>query len=102
VAALLRVSARHGEPRTELISNATREAIARLPMARPDRRTVVVTGGRHRLGARQYFWTATYHHAGSLHCGRAGGHPVWCQDSVPRRSWIGMDRPAWPGLPTTS
>ncbi len=92
----LRISAHDGEPVAELISNATRRVIARLPMMRPDRRTVVVTAGRKRLGARQYFWTATYHRPTSPQCGSGGGYPVWCQDTVPQRGWIRMDRPAWP------
>lgn len=92
----LRVSARNGEPVAELISNATRKVIRVLPMARPDRRTVVVSGARKWLGARRYFWTVTYHRRDSASCGLAGGYPVWCQDSVPDRGWIRMDRPAWP------
>jgi len=92
----LRISARHGEPVAELISNATRKVVRRLPVSRPDSRTVVVTAGRDLLGARRYFWTATYHRSGSAACGTGDGYPVWCQDTVPERGWIRMDRPAWP------
>ncbi len=92
----LRISARDGRPVAELISNATREVIAELPVQRPDRRTVAVSGPRRLLGARDYFWTATYHRPGSRACGTQDGHPVWCQDTVPERGWIRMDRPGWP------
>lgn len=92
----LRISARDGEPVAELISNATRKVITALPISRPNSRTIVVNGARKWLGAREYFWTATYHRPGSRPCGRSQGYPVWCQDSVPERGWIRMDRPAWP------
>ena len=92
----LRSSSRKGTAVAELISNATRRVLARLQLVRPDARTVVVSADRDVLGARKYFWTTTYHRADSVECGRAGGFPRWCQDTVPDQGWIRMDRPAWP------
>jgi hypothetical protein len=92
----LRISSRQGTAVAELISNATRRVLARLPLVRPDARSVLVSADRDLLGARKYFWTATYHDVESAECGQEGGVPRWCQDTVPDRGWIRMDRPAWP------
>jgi hypothetical protein len=92
----LRISARGGTAVAELISNATRRVLARLRLVRPNPRTVLVAADRDLLGARKYFWTTTYHDPESVECGRAGGSPRWCQDTVPDQGWIRMDRPAWP------
>lgn len=92
----LRISSRQGTAVAELISNATRRVLARLQLVRPDPRTVVVSANRALLGARKYFWTTTYHAVESAECGRDGGVPRWCQDTVPDHGWIRMDRPAWP------
>ncbi len=81
----------------ELISNATREVITRVGVQRVDARTIRVFGWRHQLGARTYFWTSTFHSRGSsTACGIRDGYPVTCQDVVPDRGWVRMDRPAWP------
>ncbi len=92
----LRISSRQGTAVAELISNATRRVLARLPLVRPDARTVVVSADRDVLGARKYFWTTTFRDVASTECGQEGGISRWCQDTVPDQGWIQMDRPAWP------
>ncbi|MGH3453487.1 MAG: hypothetical protein ACRDPQ_18405 [Nocardioidaceae bacterium] len=87
---------RDGELRADLISNATRKVIAHLTAVRVDERTVRVLGPRRLLGARKVFWTSNYHRTGVPGCGWSDGHPITCQDSVPNRGWLRLDRAAWP------
>jgi len=95
----IRVSSVSGSLVGEVISNATRETLATLGVQRLDSRTIRIHGPRDLIGARSYFWTSTFHARESGHCGSDGGYPVTCQDVVPERGWIRMDRPAWPTLP---
>lgn len=87
---------RDGQLRADLISNATREVIAHLAVVRVDPRTVRVLGPRRLLGVRKVFWTSNFHWRDAPACGREDGYPITCQDSVPDRGWIRLDRMAWP------
>ncbi len=91
------VSKRDGHIVAELISNATREVIRPVRVSRPDAASFTISGPRRLLGARSYFWTSNFH-ADAPHtlCGRQGGYPITCQDSVPNTGWIRLSRPAWP------
>ena len=80
----------------DVISNATREVIATVPVYRRDPRTLVVSGHPRLVGARSYFWYSDYHVDGSADCGSSDGFPVTCQDDVPERGWIRLDHPGWP------
>lgn len=90
------VSGRDGRLVAEVISNATREVIATAEVTRPNRHTVRVRGPRHLVGARSYFAYSDFHSPSSPRCGWTDGYRVTCQDTVPERGWIRMDRPAWP------
>jgi hypothetical protein len=90
------VFGRDGELRADLISNATRTVIAHLPVTRVDKRTLRVFGPRRLVGVRKVFWTSNFHRTGVPACGWSDGHPVTCQDSVPDRGWLRLDRLAWP------
>ncbi len=97
----VRVSKDDGHIIAELISNATRQVIQRVQVRRPDDHSFTIMGPRRVLGARSYFWTSTFHTAAPhTLCGRQGGYPVTCQDSVPQAGWIRMNRSAW--TPTRS
>lgn len=80
----------------EVFSNATRRVIARAKVTILDPSTVQIRGTRRQLGGRSYFWTSNFHRVGSARCGRQGGYPVTCQDSVPERGWTRLDVAAWP------
>jgi len=90
------VSSRDGRLVAEVISNATRKVIATAKVTRPNRHTVRVQGPRHLVGARSYFAYSNFHSPSSPRCGWTDGYRVTCQDTVPERGWIRMDRPAWP------
>jgi len=90
------IFAREGVLRADLISNATRTVIAHLGIVRVDERTVRVLGPRRLLGARKVFWTSNFHRSGVPACGWSDGYPITCQDSVPDRGWLRLDRLAWP------
>lgn len=93
------ISKRDGHVVAELISNATREVLRQVRVSRPDRHSFTISGPRQLLGARSYFWTSNFHaRSPRTLCGRSGGFPVTCQDSVPQRGWIRMNRTAWPIL----
>lgn len=92
---------RDGRLRADLIFNATREVIAHLAVARLDSRTVSVVGSRAQIGARRLFWTSNFHRSGVPACGWAGGYPITCEDSVPDRGWLRLDRMAWPKAPAS-
>jgi hypothetical protein len=96
------VSKRDGHIVAELISNATRKVLRPVRVWRPDAHSFTISGPRRLLGARSYFWTSNFHTVapGPL-CGRRGGYPVTCQDSVPNDGWIRMSRPAWPTIPSS-
>ncbi len=96
----VRVSYVSGALVGDVISNATRETIGTVAVRRLDARTIRINGPRDLIGARSYFWTSTFHARQSAACGVADGHPVTCQDVVPERGWIRMDRPAWPDQPS--
>jgi hypothetical protein len=87
---------RDGELRADLISNATRRVIAHLAVVRVDERTLRVFGPRRLVGVRKVFWTSDFHRTGVPACGWSNGHPITCQDSVPDRGWLRLDRLAWP------
>jgi hypothetical protein len=93
---------RDGGLRADLISNATREVIAHLTAVRINPRTVGVVGPRRLLGVRRVFWTSNYHRIGAPGCGWAGGYPITCQDTVPDRGWLRLDRRAWPAAQQSS
>lgn len=90
------VYARHGRLRADLISNATRERIARLAIRRTGARSLRIAGPRSLSGARRYFVVSRFEDPETAPCGTAGGEPVTCGDQVPHRGWLRMDRPAWP------
>lgn len=90
------LSTRDGRPSAELISSATREVLARLPVRRLQPGVLRVSGSRAQLGARKLFWTADWHRRGDPLCGEVAGWPLTCQDSVPDNGWLRLDRPAWP------
>jgi hypothetical protein len=90
------IYSRGGGLRADLISTATREVIAHVTAVRIDKRTVGVVGPRRLLGVRRVFWTSNYHRSGVPACGWAGGYPITCQDTVPNRGWLRLDRRAWP------
>jgi len=92
----IRIAMRGGRLVADLISNATREPIARLQVTRLDGHSLRVTGSREQIGARAYFWVSTFHDDASLRCGRGAGFPIVCQDVVPDDGWLRMDRWAWP------
>lgn len=92
----VRMVARPGGVVAEVVSNATRAVIARLPTKRPDRRSLTFAGDPELVGARRYFWYSDFYARGSSGCGRGEGFPVVCQDTVPERGWIRLDSPAWP------
>ena len=93
------VSKRDGRIVAELISNATRTVLREVRVSKPDNRSFTISGPRQLLGARTYFWTSNFHaRQPRTLCGRSGGYPVTCQDSVPQRGWIRMNRSAWPIL----
>ena len=79
-----------------VVSNATREVVGVDAVSQPDDAVIHVSGPRRLIGARSYFWTSNFHALGSPRCGNGGGFPVTCQDSVPDRGWLRLDRPAWP------
>ena len=95
------IFARDGQLRADLISNATREVIAHLAVIRIDKRTLRVFGPRRLVGARKIFWTSNFHQRGIPACGWSNGHPITCQDSVPDRGWLRLDRIAWPSVPNS-
>jgi hypothetical protein len=90
------LSARDGRLSAELVSNATREVLARLRVSHPSPTRVRFSGLRDQLGARKLFWTADWHRRGHPACGGSDGWAVTCQDSVPDDGWLRLDRPAWP------
>jgi hypothetical protein len=90
------IYSRNGGLRADLISNATREVIAHVTAVRIDERTVGVVGPRRLLGVRRVFWTSNYHRAGIPACGWSDGYPITCQDTVPNRGWLRLDKMAWP------
>jgi|SRR5690625_4380978 len=90
------VYARRGRLRADLISNATRERIARLSIRRSGPRSFRIRGPRRLTGARRYFVVSRYEDHATAPCGTVGGEPVTCGDHVPERGWLRMDRPAWP------
>jgi hypothetical protein len=93
------VSKRDGHIVAELISNATRRVLREVRVSRPDSHSFTISGPRQVLGARSYFWTSNFHaRSPKTLCGRSGGFPVTCQDSVPQQGWIRMNRSAWPIL----
>lgn len=96
----IRISSRHEVLVAELISNATRRVITTLRVSRPDDHSVRVTGTRRLIGVRSYFLYSNFHANRSRECGWSDGYPITCQDAVPERGWIRMDRPAWPKLTT--
>ncbi len=95
----VRVSYASGSLTADVISNATRETIGTVAVKRLNSRTIRINGPRDVIGARSYFWTSTFHARESGACGFGDGYPITCQDVVPERGWIRMDRPAWPTLP---
>ncbi len=95
----VRLAVRHGRVVAEVVSNATREVIATLRTQRPSRRSLAFVGYKGVVGAQRYFWYSDFHSPGSTACGRGDGFPITCQDSVPERGWIRVDRPAWPDDP---
>lgn len=90
------IFSRKGRLRADLISNATRRVIAHLTVFRVDKRTLRVVGPRRLVGVRKVFWTSNFHQSGSPACGWSDGYPITCQDSVPDRGWLRLDRMAWP------
>lgn len=90
------VWARTGRLRATLISNATREPVARLAVQQVGDRAVRIRGPRRLIGARRYFVVSRYEKRSTAPCGRAGNVVITCGDSVPDRGWVRMDRPAWP------
>ena len=92
----VRIVARPGGVVAEVVSNATRAVVARLPTKRPDQRSLTFTGDPDLVGARRYFWYSDFHARGSSGCGRGDGFAVVCQDTAPERGWIRLDSPAWP------
>lgn len=92
----IRVYARNGRLRADLISNATRKRIARLAIRRTGRRSIRIRGPRRLTGAQRYFVVSRYENPVTAPCGKVGNTPITCGDEVPRRGWLRMDRPAWP------
>lgn len=92
------VYARDGKLRAKLISNATREPVARLDVRRVGQNGVRVRGPRRLIGARRYFVVSRYEKRSTAPCGRAGNIPITCGDDIPNRGWLRLDRPAWPRL----
>ena len=92
----VRISSRAGELVAEVISNSTREVITTVTAVQLNSRAFRIFGPREVLGARSYFWFSNFHAPRSLDCGSANGYPITCQDAVPERGWIRLDRPAWP------
>lgn len=90
------IFSRDGDLRADLISNATREVIAHLSVVRIDKRTLRVVGPRRLIGVHKVFWTSNFHQRGVPACGWTDGYPITCQDSVPDRGWLRLDRLAWP------
>lgn len=90
------VYARDGKLRAKLISNATREPVARLQVRRVGDKAVRVRGPRSLIGARRYFVVSRYEKRSTAPCGSAGNIPITCGDDVPNRGWLRLDRPAWP------
>lgn len=90
------IFSRRGDLRADLISNATRQVIAHLSVVRIDKRTLRVVGPRRLLGVHKVFWTSNFHQRGIPACGWSDGYPITCQDSVPDRGWLRLDRLAWP------
>jgi len=85
-----------GRLRADLVSNATRERLVRLSVSRRDHQTLEVRGSADVVGARKVFWTSNFHRRGVRSCGWVDGWPLTCQDSVPDRGWLRLDRSAWP------
>lgn len=92
----VRISGHEGRLSAELISNATRDVLARLRVRHPAPTVLRISGSRAQLGARKLFWTADWHRRGDPACGNVDGWPRTCQDSVPDDGWLRLDRPAWP------
>ncbi len=92
----VRVSRHDGRLSAELISNATRDVLARLPVSHPSPTVLRISGTRAELGARRLFWTSDWRRRGDSACGEVDGWPLTCQDSVPDDGWLQLDRPAWP------
>lgn len=92
----VRVSGHEGRLSADLISNATREVLARLSVRHPAPTVLRISGSRAQLGARKLFWTADWHRRGDPACGELDGWQLTCQDSVPDDGWLRLDRPAWP------
>jgi hypothetical protein len=91
------VASRRGTLVATVISNATRELIARVPVHRVDPRTISVEGPRRLIGARSFFAYSNFHDGGSAACGwYEDGWPITCQDSVPDDGWIPVQRLGWP------
>jgi hypothetical protein len=93
------VTSHAGGLTADVISNATGQVIATVEVSRPNDQAVLITGSRRLIGARSYFWTSNFHAEKSYACGYQDEIPITCQDSVPRRGWIRLDRLAWPGQP---
>jgi hypothetical protein len=91
------VTTKNGVLVARVSSNATRQVIATVEVTRPNDQAILLTGSRRVLGARSYFWTSNFHADRSPACGDQAGVPLTCQDSVPRRGWIHLNRLAWPG-----
>ena len=90
------VYARGDRLRADLISNATRNRIARLTVRRTGPRSLWVGGPRRLTGARRYFVVSRYENLVTAPCGTSGGVVITCGDEVPRNGWLRLDRPAWP------
>jgi hypothetical protein len=80
----------------QIISTATRQVLATVPVSRPNDHAIDLVGPRRLLGARSYFWASDFHAERSPRCGDEDGVAITCQDSVPDTGWIRLDRPAWP------
>jgi hypothetical protein len=90
------IVSRDGALEAQIISTATREVLATVPASRPNDRAVEISGPRRLLGAHSYFWASNFHADHSRRCGWGDGFPITCQDSVPDKGWLRLDRPAWP------
>jgi len=82
--------------RADLVSNATREVIRRVPVRLLAGQRITLRAPREQIGARRIFWYSYYHRTGDPLCGWQEGHPVTCSDSVPGDRWLRLPVAAWP------
>ena len=91
----VRIAARDGQLVAEVISTATRDVIATVTASRPNDQTLEISGPRHLIGARSYFWTSNFHARYTFADGTMACRS--CAKTTSRTGWLRMQRPAWPG-----